>query len=258
MKKIHLFTVALVAVFAMTGGAYAAGKYLITSTKQISPKVLKVLKGKNGTNGANGINGKDGVQGPLGAQGPPGANGTIGTNGTNGESVASTPLAVKNKECPEGGSEFTAGGKHTYACTGSPWPAGGTLPSGRTETGVWGVSALPGVVVPTSGEFAFSPISFTMPLKAGLSKANVHVIAVGGEGTGGGCPPKSSVTKPEAEPGNLCIFQQLGLNILRVSALSPETKEEEEAGPTGTLVQVKPETSGKTVYVYGTWAVTAE
>ena len=27
-------------VFAMSGGAYAAGKYVITSTKQISPKVL--------------------------------------------------------------------------------------------------------------------------------------------------------------------------------------------------------------------------
>lgn len=32
-------TVAL--VFAMSGGAYAASRYMITSTKQISPKVLK-------------------------------------------------------------------------------------------------------------------------------------------------------------------------------------------------------------------------
>jgi hypothetical protein len=35
-------------VFAMTGGAYAAKRYLITSTKQISPSVLKQLQGKAG------------------------------------------------------------------------------------------------------------------------------------------------------------------------------------------------------------------
>ncbi len=38
-------------VFAMTGGAYAAKRYLITSTAQISPKVLKTLKGKPGPAG---------------------------------------------------------------------------------------------------------------------------------------------------------------------------------------------------------------
>ena len=45
-------TIAL--VFAMSGGAYAAKKYLITSTKQISPSVLKSLKGAAGKNGAIG------------------------------------------------------------------------------------------------------------------------------------------------------------------------------------------------------------
>ena len=39
-----VLTIAL--VFAMSGGAYAAKKYLITSTSQISPKVLKSLQGK--------------------------------------------------------------------------------------------------------------------------------------------------------------------------------------------------------------------
>jgi hypothetical protein len=36
-------SVSLALVFAMTGGAYAARKIIITSTKQISPKVLKKL-----------------------------------------------------------------------------------------------------------------------------------------------------------------------------------------------------------------------
>ncbi len=38
--------VTLALVFAMSGGAYAAGWYVITSTKQISPNVLEVLKGQ--------------------------------------------------------------------------------------------------------------------------------------------------------------------------------------------------------------------
>jgi hypothetical protein len=36
--------VTLALVLAMSGGAYAASRYIITSTKQISPKVLKALK----------------------------------------------------------------------------------------------------------------------------------------------------------------------------------------------------------------------
>lgn len=39
-------TVTLALVFAMTGGAYAASKYLITSTTQISPRVLSQLSEK--------------------------------------------------------------------------------------------------------------------------------------------------------------------------------------------------------------------
>ena len=58
----------LALVFAMSGGAYAAGKYLITSTKQIKPSVLKALVGKTGKAGANGA---PGPAGPAGPQGPP-------------------------------------------------------------------------------------------------------------------------------------------------------------------------------------------
>jgi hypothetical protein len=44
--------VTLALVFAMSGGAFAAGRYLITSTKQIKPSVLKQLQGKAGAIGA--------------------------------------------------------------------------------------------------------------------------------------------------------------------------------------------------------------
>jgi len=46
-------TATLALLFAMTGGAYAAKAYLITSTKQIKPSVLKSLQGKAGAKGAN-------------------------------------------------------------------------------------------------------------------------------------------------------------------------------------------------------------
>ncbi|MGH2879601.1 MAG: hypothetical protein ACRDK4_08360, partial [Solirubrobacteraceae bacterium] len=56
----------LALVFAMTGGAYAAKKYLITNTKQISPKVLKQLKGAKGPAGPAGPEGKAGAPGSPG------------------------------------------------------------------------------------------------------------------------------------------------------------------------------------------------
>jgi Collagen triple helix repeat (20 copies) len=67
-------TIAL--LFAMTGGALAATHYLITSTKQISPKVLKELK-------------REGPTGPVGATGPAGATGAAGAKGANGIDGAS-------------------------------------------------------------------------------------------------------------------------------------------------------------------------
>src|SRR4029077_10960857 len=69
-------TATLALVLAMSGGALAANHYLINSTKQINPKVLKKLKGHNGKNGAKGANGTAGAQGPQGPQGP--ANGPAG------------------------------------------------------------------------------------------------------------------------------------------------------------------------------------
>ncbi len=61
----------LALVFAMSGGAYAATHYKITSTKQISPTVLKSLKGAKGARGPAG---------PAGAAGAPGAPGAAGSS----------------------------------------------------------------------------------------------------------------------------------------------------------------------------------
>jgi hypothetical protein len=87
----------LALIFAMTGSAVAATHYLITSSKQISPKVLKELKAP-GKTGATGPAGSPGAQGPRGANGANGANG-IGTNGTNGLKGDQGP---KGEQGPEG------------------------------------------------------------------------------------------------------------------------------------------------------------
>ena len=63
----------LALVFAMTGGAWAANEYVITSTKQIKPKVLKNLRGRTGATGAAGA---AGPQGPKGDTGPAGVSAT--------------------------------------------------------------------------------------------------------------------------------------------------------------------------------------
>jgi hypothetical protein len=69
----------LALVFAMSGGALAAKHYLVESTTQINPKVLKKLRGHNGKKGASG---KTGLTGAAGAPGAPGATGPAGAPAT--------------------------------------------------------------------------------------------------------------------------------------------------------------------------------
>jgi hypothetical protein len=69
----------LALVLSMSGGALAASHYLVSSTKQISPKVLKKLKGatgKAGTTGKEGPAGKEGAQGKEGKEGKEGKAGS--------------------------------------------------------------------------------------------------------------------------------------------------------------------------------------
>jgi hypothetical protein len=226
----------LALVFAMTGGAYAAKKYLITSTKQISPSVLKQLQGRAGAPGTAGAQGAQGPAGPAGpggpagsaGQGPAGPAGEKGASGAEGKAGESVKMKVATGgECKEGGSSFTVGGKTEHVCNGSPWTAGGTLPSGQTETGAWHFFQPAALVVPVA------PISFSIPLAAPLGASEVHLIAVNGKelilnsgleleevvptkcGSGiekaGG--PAVDTANPKAAPGNLCIY---------VSYLKPE------------------------------------
>lgn len=72
-----LVIVALVSALGGTG--YAAHRYIITSPKQVAPKVLKQLKGKAGRTGPRGVQGSQGFPGGQGAQGAQGPQGPPGT-----------------------------------------------------------------------------------------------------------------------------------------------------------------------------------
>jgi hypothetical protein len=86
--------VAWLALFVALGGtSLGATHYVITSTKQIKPSVLKRLQGKAGRAGTNGSTGPKGEPGPQGSPGPkgePGQRGEIGPQGPGASSFATT------------------------------------------------------------------------------------------------------------------------------------------------------------------------
>jgi hypothetical protein len=72
-------TATLALLLAMSGGAAAANHFLIVSTSEISPKVLKKLKGNVGAKGSPGQPGATDSPGQPGAKGSPGQPGANGS-----------------------------------------------------------------------------------------------------------------------------------------------------------------------------------
>jgi hypothetical protein len=232
-------------VFAMSGGAYAASKFLITSTKQIKPSVLASLKGKAGAAGANGAQGAAGATGATGPQGPAGA---TGAQGPKGEAGATGPAGA-------------AGKNGTNGKNGEPWTAGGTLPAGRTETGAWSVGPLASSTEHT--EAIETIASFPIPLAAPLPASGVHFINSKGEEVVNGVEKasaecKGTVAEPSAEPGNLCVYTSppaLGEGVKGESTTIFNFAFEQGAGTTGAIAAFANITNG--AEGQGTFAVTA-
>jgi hypothetical protein len=229
----------LALIFALTGGAYAASRYVITSTKQISPKVLKSLKGKNGQNGANGV---PGAAGPAGPTGPGGAQGAAGAKGETG------PSGPGGKEGPPG----PPGPKGDKGETGPPGPFTETLPKGATETGTWLAPA-------NSSREELAMISFTLQLETPLDGSHVHYVTIADvekeelpEGCGG------DVEKPVAEAGFLCVFEaKLSSPVggAESALLLNPNKIAVGTVKTGALLLIESENAESRFL--GTWAVTA-
>jgi hypothetical protein len=88
--------VAWLALFVALGGTSLAAKhYLINSTKQINPKVLRALQGRTGPPGARGATGAAGLIGLTGSPGKEGAQGKEGLQGKEGTPGPSKLSAIK-------------------------------------------------------------------------------------------------------------------------------------------------------------------
>ncbi len=233
-------TATLALLFAMSGGALAASHYLITSTKQIKPSVLTALKGKAGPAGAAGA---PGTQGPAGPQGPQGAAGTNGTAGATGASGA-------GKEGPTGKEGAT--GKEGKA--GSPWTAGGYLPKGASETGIWGTHFNPASTEP----HAIVPLSFTIPLETAPNSEHVLLVAEG-ETKAGQC--EGTAANPTAVAGYLCVYlaHPEGLEPEKLGLLAANVEGDGGASKSGALLFLDYEGKppSEEAFVGGSWAVTA-
>jgi hypothetical protein len=195
-------------VFAMLGGAYAAssnggGKATASAKAKKGPRGPKGPAGPAGPAGPQGLPGPAGTPGAKGDKGDKGEKGATGNtgapgkDGTNGTSVTTSAATVG--ECPNGGTKFTSASPASKVCNGapgSPWTAGGTLPSGSTETGAWGAT-----VEMAEGEMRKEAISFNIPLAA--SPEFIYVKK--SESSKPGCPGIVSGL-PSASTGKFCVY----------------------------------------------------
>ncbi|HLW94187.1 MAG TPA: hypothetical protein VKS25_02305 [Solirubrobacteraceae bacterium] len=84
--RLRVWTTVVLSVFAgslLAGGAWAASRYLITSTAQIKPSVLATIE-KSARDTAKWARGIAGAVGPPGPAGAPGAAGLAGAQGPAG------------------------------------------------------------------------------------------------------------------------------------------------------------------------------
>jgi Collagen triple helix repeat (20 copies) len=233
-------------ILALTGAAWAAVGLNAKQKKEVKA-IAKGLVGTGpaGAQGAAGPQGAPGVNGAAGPQGPTGPTGEKGANGLKGSTGATGPTGSTGATGPEG----------------SPWTAGGTLPSGQTETGTWSMSEH----APSGGN-ALASISFPIPLSAAgesffFGKEETEEEEFGASGCSG------TVTEPTAPSGVLCIYTGYETNLEHVSisrnTFTPSL--ELGYGPSGAILdtglegEVSEELVKKmaNVEAFGSWAVTA-
>ncbi len=192
-------------VFAMGGSAVAAKHYLIVSTSQISPGVLKKLAGKPGTTGPAG---QQGVAGAAGTPGSPGKEGLPGEPGPRGKEG---PRGEEGKEGPAG-AQGPLGAPGREGSPGKEGPAGpsalSSLPSGDSESGDYGMQ------VPNSGSGGEldEAVTFPIPLAAEIAASNVIYTPIE--------TPVTHCSGPgQAAPGYLCIYSSHNTGVITPPAV---------------------------------------
>lgn len=238
-----LILAVLALIAALTGTALAAAGL---SSKQ-KKEVTKIAKKYAGAPGPAG------VPGPAGAQGPPGAAGAAGKDGANGKdgnSVKMIEVPVGEPECEElGGAKFeVTGSSATYACNGSPAQYPSTLPSGRSEAGVWSFGG-------EADSFVEVPVQFNIRL--GFNPQFKWVQPGTTPGTVAECP--GNANEPLAEPGFVCIYAATMVQAGQGTEKAPSAKYNINSGSgfsDGVVLEFVT-TAGAEHYGWGTWAAKA-
>jgi hypothetical protein len=244
----------LALLLAMGGGALAATHYLITSTSQISPRVLSQLRGRRGPGGPVGRTGKTGRTGRTGKSGAPGKpGGPRGKTGRTGKT---------GKEGPPGPSGLVGvqgvvgppGGKGQRGERGEPGPGAlAPLKSGETESGLYGTSA-PAAAPP---ERLFEAVTLPVALADRIPIEKVEYVPAETKEKHEHCEKRGS-----ADRGYLCLYSNYveGPEILKkpillnIEAEKPE--EGEGSGPRGFVLEWFKPVAG--TYDIGTYAITAK
>jgi hypothetical protein len=247
-------------VFAMFGGAYAASN---SSDGGKATASAKAKKGPRGPKGSKGDPGPAGPAGPAGAKGDKGDTGGAGGSGTNGTSATTIAFGGNEKGCQAGGVEVKSASAPVVVCNGKNGANGQTgftetLPSGKTETGMWGGRT-------AGAQFMRIPISFALPVASATT-----LVYVANEETkvAEGCPGIVEGL-PQADPGTLCVYQ--GDNVEAGVPTANKAEEEEEGGagngikfappgvgPAGTVLSFNCAGAIGGCFASGAWAVTAE
>lgn len=177
VKRVKPATIlaSLALFFSLGGVGYAANHYLITSTHQIKPSVLKQLHGKRGPAGpqgvigfvgANGSNGAQGLTGPVGPKGDTGAPGATGAMGASGTAAAQGATGPAGNAGPAGadgatGSPGPKGDKGDTGATGPQGEQGEQGPQGNTgATGAQGPQGNQGPAGADGPRGASNPLVF--------------------------------------------------------------------------------------------------
>lgn len=259
--------VAVVALVAALGGAAFAQPVATTSNKIVKQvrQALNIGKAANkrsvnairiarnaskqaGPQGPAGPPGLPGAPGANGLDGAPGQNGQPGADGDDGVSVTGEPATAG--ECPAGGVKYTSASGVDIVCNGETGFTP-TLPSGETETGTWTLNA------PAAG-FQNEPISFSIPLGAGLGEDNVHYREFGAPATAE-CP--GGAGNPVAEAGHLCVYARIAASVSSVEIRTPDSPPGGigppatlGAGTAGAILRIQTSSASGG---WGAWAVTA-
>lgn len=281
------FAIACVALIAALAGTAFAATGLNSKQKKEVKKIAKQFAGKDGKNGKDGA---PGPAGPAGAAGKDGANGSNGQDGADGAPGANGKNVVTvsftggteptGNPCNENGGvsvEVEGSGDKEIVCNGeegaegSPWPGGGTLPPGETETGAWAVGPLP-EGGPSEVDTA---LSFFLPLSSPLTytgscavaapdqpgTCQVHYINAAGlemaneEGVASTyC--LGDAAEPTAAPGHLCVYAEVESNVIGFNeTIGQAAGNSPGASTAGAVLTLYP--LGSFGRAKGTYAVTA-